>query len=158
MDRLSPDMAHRHRRGRSTRDEAFFARVGGLILGCTAILTLSFFGLVAFITASTPGVAERIPFYVLGMAIVFVAGIIVMEQHARRREAQRVLWAASVISLLGFILVTLAGEGLLYAARNPETALASERVLYLIAAGLIGTGIGYWGVRNWKDVAVWIDL
>lgn len=151
-------MAHRHRQRRSTRDESFFARVGGLILGCTGVLTLAFFGLVAFITASTPGIASRIPFYVLGMAIVFVAGIILMEQHARRREAQRVLWAASAVSLLGFVLLTLAGEGLLYAVRNPGTALASERVLYVVAAGLIGTGIGYWGVRNWKDIAVRFDL
>lgn len=151
-------MSHRHRQRQSRRDESFYARVGGLILGCTGVLTLAFFGFVAFLTVSTPGLASRIPFYVLGMATVFVAGIIVMEQHARRREAQRVLWAASAISLLGFLFLTLAGEGLLYAARNPDTALASERVLYVIAAGLIGTGIGYWGVQYWKDIAVWIDL
>lgn len=151
-------MAHRHRQRRSTRDESFYARVGGLILGCTGILTLAFFGIVAFITGETPGIASRIPFYVLGMAAVFVTGIIVMEQHARRREAQRVLWAATTISIMGFFFLALAGEGLLYAARNPDTALASERVLYVIAAGLIGTGIGYWGVRNWKDVVGWFDL
>jgi len=151
-------MAHRHRQRRSTRDESFFARVGGLILGCTGLLTLAFFGVVAFITASTPGIADRIPFYVLGMAAIFVGAIILMEQHARRREAQRVLWAASSLSLLGFIFLTLSGEGLLYAARNPDTVLASERVLYVIAAGLIGTGIGYWGVQNWSDVKLWLDL
>ena len=151
-------MAHRHGHRRSRRDASAIARVGGLILAGTLALTLAVFGVVAIATASTRGIGGRLPFYVLGMAVVFVVGIIGIEQHVHRPDANRVLWAASVFSLGGFVFLLLAGEGLLYAARNADTVLAAERVLYMVAIGFIGTGVGYWGLRNWPDLKVRLAL
>ena len=44
-------------------------------------------------------------------------------------------------------------EGVLFAFRNPELVFVSQLVYYFIAAALIGTGIGYWGVRHWREFA-----
>lgn len=141
------DMAYSRR---NMTDQTFLARVGALVVGCTAVLTLSFFGIVAILTGDAAGIGTRLPFYALGMAAVFVAAVVGLEQ--RRREGRAVLAAASLLAVGGGLLLTLGGEGVAYAGRNPEQVLGSGHVLYLVAAGLIATGIGYWGLHHWRDV------
>lgn len=141
-------MAHRHRRA---RQESVLGRVTAFVVACTAALTLSFIGLVAFATGSTPAVIDRVPYYVLGSAVLFVAAIVGLEQ--RRRDGRSIITTAATIAAVGFVFLTLGGEGVLYAARNPGEALAAQQFLYFVAAGLIGTGIGYWGTRH-RNVVV----
>lgn len=136
---------------RSVANRSVVGRVGLLVVGCTAVLTLSFFGLVAFLTGNTPGVADRIPFYVLGTALAFVASVVGLD--GRARNGRIVLITASAAAAATLVLLTMGGEGLAYAVRVPEEALAAQRLLYLLAAGLIATGLGYWGVRHWREVA-----
>lgn len=144
-------MAYRNRR--ETPGRAFVARVGMLVVGCTAALTLSFVGLFAFVTGQAAGVVDRVPYYALGMAVVFVTAIIGLEQRRRTpRDGREVPVVATIVAVIAFAFLTLGGEGFVYAARSPNQALAAQRFLYLVAAGLISTGIGYWGVRNRRDV------
>lgn len=134
---------------RRTRDRRFLARVGALIITCTTVLTLAFFGLVALLTGTAADIGTRLPFYVLGMAGVFVATIIGLEE--RRQEGQVILIAASSTAVIGGIIFTLGGEGIVYAANHPDQALASQQFLYLVAAGLIATGVGFWGINHWRE-------
>lgn len=144
-------MAYGNRRNRPGR--TFVARVGVLVIGCTAALTLSFIGLFAFVTGQAGGVVERVPYYVLGMAVVFVAAIIGLEQRRRApHDSRDTLIVSATTAIILFIFLTLGGEGFVYAAERPDTALAAQRFLYLVAAGLISTGLGYWGVRNRREV------
>lgn len=137
---------------RRTSEQTFLARVGVFIVGCTAALTLSFVGVFAFATGSAPDIVDRIPYYVLGMAVTFVAAIIGLEARRTRYDGQAILVIASAVAGGALVFLTLGGEGLVYAARNPDQAFAAQRFLYLVAAGLISTGIGYWGLRHRADV------
>lgn len=138
-------MAYRRRRA----DGTFLARVGAIIVGCTAILTLTFFGLLALLTGTASDIGGRLPFYVLGMAAVFVSAIIILEQH--REDGRLILTVATITAVTGGLVFVLGGEGILYASRHPDQALASRQFLYLIAAGLIATGVGFWGLNHWRD-------
>ena len=142
-------MAH-SRRHRRPRSGSYLTRVGVFVLSCTGALTLSFVGLVAFATGNTPGVIDRVPYYVLGTATVFVAAIVLLEQ--RRRDGHSVLATAAVAGAVSLVFLTLGGEGLGYALRSPSEAFAAQQFPYLVAAGLIGTGIGYWGTQHRDDV------
>jgi len=126
------------------------ARIGGLIVLCTAVLTLSFFGVIALATGAAAGLEARVPAYALGGAIAFVAGVVWLDQ---RRYAGRVILAvASGLAVGVFAVLLFGGEGLLYVSQNPEAVLASSGFLYLVAAGFIATGLGYWGVRHWRPI------
>ncbi len=137
--------------GRQTQNRVFLARVGMLIVACTAALTLSFFGLMAFAAGGSTGFEHRVPLYVLAMSLAFVAGIVGLDKG--RRDGRSILVYSVVVAGATFTFLLLGGEGALYAVRNPDQALASRRVLYLIAAGLMATGLGYWGLRHWRDVS-----
>lgn len=141
-------MAHGHPRGRREGD---LGRIAVFVLGCTGALTLSFIGLVAFATGNTAGVIDRVPYYVLGAAVVFVGTIVGLEQ--RGRDGRSILRAAAMIAGVAFGFFVLGGEGFVYGARNPGEAFAAQQFLYLVAAGLIGTGIGYWGSRHRETIA-----
>lgn len=145
-------MAYEHRRTRPGR--TFVARIGVLVIACTAALTLSFIGIFAFVTGQAGGVVNRIPYYSLGMAVIFVTMIITLEQRQRKnpRDSRDTLVVATTTAIVTFLFITLGGEGFVYAARSPEQALAAQRFLYLVAAGLISTGLGYWGIENRREV------
>ena len=132
-------------------DPNVYGRLGALVLACTTALTLSFVGLVALATGSAGDVGGRVPFYVLGTSAAFVAAILGVD--GPRRDGRAVLVAAGAIAGATFVLLSLGAEGLLYAARHPEAVLVSRSGLYLVAAGLIGTGVGYWGLRHWRELA-----
>lgn len=145
-------MAYEHRRNRPGR--TFVARIGAVIVVCTAALTLSFIGIYAFVTGQAGDVINRVPFYSLGMAVVFVTMVIALEQRHRKspRASRDTLVVAMTTAIVTFVFITLGGEGFVYAARRPDQALAAQRFLYLVAAGLISTGIGYWAVENRRQV------
>jgi hypothetical protein len=125
------------------------ARVGALVAGCTLVLTAAFVGVVALVSGLSPGLNTRLPVYVLVMAGSFVGTLLVVER--RRRDGRQIIVTAAGVGTAAFVLVALAGEGLSYAAANPTEVFDPTLILYLLAAGLIGTGLGYWGVRHWRE-------
>ena len=133
----------------SDPDRDMFVRIGLGVVVSTLALTASFVGLMALLTGDAVG--SRIPLYVLTMAIAFVLGVVLLE--LRDRPGRLVLGGATGLSIGVLVLVTLAGEGFVYAAREPTEIVASTLVFYFLAAGLIATGLGYWGARHWREVA-----
>lgn len=132
-----------------TREPA--ARIGALVCGCTLVLTASFLGVVSLTTGAAVGLTDRVPYYVLAMAIAFVAGIVGLEGR-RRVGGRRILGAAIGLALTVFAVVGLGTEGVVYAVRSPERVVASQVLVYFLAAGLVGTGIAFWAVRHWREL------
>ncbi len=137
-------------RGRE-RGRARIKRVAALVAGSTLALTACFVGLLAAATGQVEGVGSRLPAYVLAMAVAFVATVVRLELEGY--DGRPIIVSASGVAVAAFVLVTLGGEGLTYAVRNPEAVVGSQLLLYLLAAGLIGSGLGYWGVRHWREFA-----
>jgi hypothetical protein len=135
---------------RTTRRERL-VRTGGLVVGCTAVLTASFVGLAALLTGASEGVAGRVPLYILAMAVAFVASVVGLEEALS--GPRRVIVTAAIVALAGFVFVTLSVEGLVHAVAHPGRIVASQLLAYFLAAGLIGTGVGYWGLNHWREMA-----
>ena len=132
--------------GQGNASEGIIARVGLPIVACTAVLTLGFFGVLALATEQAPELSLRVPVYVFGAAVTFVGAIVALDRM--RRDGLTILAAAAGLAIAAFAVLLLGGEGALYVARHPEQVIESHRVLYLVAAGLVATGLGYWGVRH----------
>lgn len=140
-------MAHSHR----TSDQPVLARVGALVAGCSLVLTLAFFGLVAFASGATTGTAGRLPFYVLGGAVTFATTLVGLDRRSRNGRDLLVVALAGAVAV--FVLLSLGVEGVAYGVQRPGEALAVRRFLYLLATGLVSTGLGYWGLNHWKELA-----
>jgi len=133
----------------SDSNYAFFSRIIGVIAASTVVLTASFIGVVAVLDGETAGIGSRAPFYVLGMAIAFVIALFNLDDT--RADGREVFLATLGIALFAFVIISLGGEGLLYLLEKPENFFASHVIVYFLAAGLLCTGIGYWGLRHWKE-------
>jgi FtsH-binding integral membrane protein len=132
-------------------DRAESLRLVGVVGVSTLVLTASFVGLLSVVAGGNEGMSGRLPLYVLVMAVAFVGTIVLAEQRRRTSNARTVITGAGSLAGLVFVVVTLSGEGVVYAARNPSQVVASELSLYFLAAGLIATGLGYWGLRHWGE-------
>lgn len=131
-------------------EPGYAARAAVLVVACTLVLTASFVGVLALIDGS-PDFGSRLPVYVLAMAVAFVAAVFLAER--RTASGRDILVTAAGVALAVFVLIALGGEGIVYAVRYPDRVIASDLLLYFVAAGLIGTGLGYWGVRHWREFA-----
>lgn len=129
---------------------ARLGRLGVVVAASTLALTASFVGLVGLASGGVEGAVTRLPAYVLVTAVVFVGGVVLFEQS--RHEGRRALWAATVAAAATLLVVGLGGEGVVYALANPDDVLRSQLFAYLLSAGLMGTGFGYWGWRNWESL------
>lgn len=136
-------------------DQEALARAGALVAGCTLVLTASFVGLVALVSGAAVGVVDRLPLYVLGMATAFVGAIVVFEME--NEAGGRVLVIAGTLAVGTFLVTLLSGEGIVHALRYPGQVLASQLLLYLLAAGMIATGLGYWVVQHWQDLPKFVS-
>jgi len=116
----------------------------------TLALTASFLGLVALVTGTVTGSNARLPVYVLGTALAFVVAILRFEEEYH--TGRRVLEAAAVAAAGTFVLLLFGGEGVAYLLQRPEQVVSSQSLFYLLAAGLIGTGLGYWGLHHWQEL------
>jgi len=119
------------------------------VVGFTALLTASFVGVVSLIEGGEPGMSGRVPFYVLAMAIVFVTSLWIFERWDL--DGRWVLTAVAGISILSFALLSLAGEGVVFTVNHPNRVLTPDVLLYFVAAALICTGLGIWGVKHWQE-------
>lgn len=125
--------------------EEFVAQVGLPIVVSTTVFTLGFFGILALATGQTPRLGLRVPVYAFGGATTFVGAIVGLDQL--RREGTDVLTTAAGLAIGAFGVLLLGGEGALYATRNAGKLVETRLFLYLIAAGLVSTGLTYWSVR-----------
>lgn len=126
-------------------------RAGGLILASTLVLTASFIGVVAFITGFVSAFEQRLPIYVLVAAIIFVVVIVSLDEEDA--PGRPVIVTTLSVSVLGFLLVTLSGEGLRYAIAKPSELVSSQLVFYFTAAGLFCSGVGFWALHHWREFA-----
>ncbi|MGM0371656.1 MAG: hypothetical protein ACQEQJ_04025 [Halobacteriota archaeon] len=124
-------------------------RVLGPILGSTLVLTASFLGALSLTMGGVEGFSARFPYYVVLMAIGFVSALFVLERP--RIEGSQVLMATIGVTVTVFVVVTLTGEGLAYAISNPGAVFQPDFILYLLAAGLIGSGLAYWTITHWRE-------
>lgn len=123
---------------------------GGLVFLFTVALTAGYFGILALIREEAIGIGDRLPVYALVTAVVFVTMILSLE---RRRSVRGVtiLSTATATALASSVLIFLAGEGIAYTIRFPQRVFDISLIIYLLAAALITTGIGYWILRHWRE-------
>lgn len=128
------------------------ARLAALVAVGAVVLTASFVGLVALVNGGTPGFDARLPVYVLAMAVAFVGGLLLVEtRYEGRADGSAILVTTAAIAIAVFAVVSLSGERLVYAAANPQEVLVSRTLLYLLADGLVVTGIAYWALQHWRE-------
>jgi hypothetical protein len=127
------------------------ARAGLFVVVSTVALTASFLGVVGLLSGEVTGVSDRLPIYVLVMALAFVTTVVTVEEAYR--EAAVVLELSVVGAAVTFLLVALGGEGIVFLVRNHQAVVASQLLFYILAAGLIGTGIGYWTLNHWSELS-----
>ena len=127
-------------------DGTRLGRVLALVLASTFALTASFVGLVALARGEVQGTPERLPIYATAAAAAFVGGIVVFEEAGHR--GRRALVGATLAGLTTLFVTGLGGEGVVYALEAPEAVFEVQLLGYLLSAALMGTGVGYWAVRN----------
>lgn len=132
-------------------DRETLVRVVGSVGVSTLFLTAVFYGVVAVITGSVTAFEQRLPIYVLLSAIVFVVVVVVLEDE--EAPGTPILVSTVVVGLTAFLGVALSGEGLIYAVENQAAIVTSQLFFYVLAAGLICTGIGYWAIHHWREFA-----
>ncbi|MFB6082902.1 MAG: hypothetical protein ABEJ94_01490 [Halorientalis sp.] len=137
---------------RQRLDAESIGRAGALIAVCTLVLTATFLGLVALISGEAAGLSDRLPAYVVGMATAFVGAVLIAE--AEGFDGQTVIVGAGAVALGTFVVLTLGGEGILHAIRNPGALVTSHLLFYFLAAGMIATGFGYWAINHWGELSV----
>ncbi|MDZ7701191.1 MAG: hypothetical protein U5J98_03525 [Halobacteriales archaeon] len=130
-------------------DADMLPRAAALVGVSTAIVTAAFVGVVALATGQATKLTGRLPFYVLVMAVVFTAFVFLIDSRAS--DGGTVIISSIGVAVLGFLLVLLAGEGLLFLVTKPDQLLASQLIVYLVSAGLVCTGLAYWGLRHWRE-------
>jgi len=125
-------------------------RLAVAVLACTVVLTAMFVGVLSLSTGGVPGLGERLPFYVLAMGLIFVAAIVALDGKLGNPLAT--LKYAVAAGAFGFAGIVLSGEGVTHVLSNSRELLTSQLLFYFVAAGLVGTGLAYWAMRNWRDV------
>lgn len=121
------------------------------VVGFALVLTAGFVGLVALAVGSRSGLLGRFPYYVLATAGAFVVALWQLDD--RSVDGLPVLIGSSGIAIGSGLLVGLAVEGAIYAVRNSGEILISRLIVYFLAAALICTGLGIWGLRHWREFA-----
>lgn len=125
-------------------------RLGAVVLGSTLALAMSFFGLIALLTGDATGILDRLPLYVLAMATAFVAAVVTLDDY--RLHGETVLSWAAILAGATFLFVGLGSEGVVYSIRYPGEVLSSQLFVYVLSAGLIATGLGFWVARYRDDL------
>ncbi|MFB6162158.1 MAG: hypothetical protein ABEJ86_01780 [Halococcoides sp.] len=125
------------------------ARVVGAVLGSSLVLTASFLGIVALVSGEIADLPGRLPFYVLGAAVVFTVAMFALEDPGD--HGVPIVTTTAALSVLGFVLLTFGAEGVRYAILNPTVVLTANVVVYFLAAGLICTALGYWALHHWRE-------
>ena len=121
----------------------------GPIVGFSVVLTAGFVGLVALVSGDTSAIGDRVPYYLLATAVAFVVTLKKLDDG--RTDGLTVLVATTGIALGAGSLFSLSVEGVIYGVTNPGDVVASQLVVYFLAAALICTGLGMWGLQHWRE-------
>jgi hypothetical protein len=135
--------------------ERYFVRTGLLAGVSTIVMTASFIGILAFMEGQLDGLSTRVPWYLVFAALVFTATVVFLERNDVIGRV--IIGTAIALALASFGLGMLTTEGLIYTVRNPEEVFVSQLVLYFLAAGLVGTGFGYWAIKHWREFTSPVD-
>jgi len=127
----------------------YLARTSGLATASTLVLTASFIGVLSFVEGATAGIGTRVPWYLVAAAVLFTATVVLLERHDASGKV--IIGTATISGVIAFAVIMLMIEGLFYTVRYPEEVFVTQYVLYFLAAGLLGTGIGYWGIQHWRE-------
>ena len=132
------------------RTQRVVLRIGGLIVACTLLLTAGFVGFIAVLEGEITGFGGRLPWYLVGAAVVFVSTIVLLEVNDA--DGRTIIVSALVVGALSFVLLFLSVEGVIFTVENPYAVVFDTRlILYFFAAALVATGVGYWGLRHWRE-------
>ncbi|WP_232687099.1 hypothetical protein [Halobacterium zhouii] len=132
-------------------EREYLSRIAVLVAASTVLLTAAFVGVRSFLAGAAVGVSGRLPYYVFGGAVVFVVSMVYLEDPTRR--GTQVFTSTASLSILGFTLIALGGEGVVYASRHPSELFGSQLVVYFLAAALVCTGSAYWSINHWRELA-----
>lgn len=127
----------------------YYGRTAGLAAVSTMVITASFVGVLAVVEGGFSALGDRIPWYLVGTSLIFLGLIFVLEEQGV--DGREIIAITSVVSALSFVVIALSVEGIVFAVENPEDVLTSRTVLYFLAAGMFGTGIGFWGIKHWRE-------
>lgn len=121
------------------------------IVGSTILLTAAFVGVAALVSGELAGATDRLPYYVLFFAVVFILTLWKLDD--RRRDGTAILIAVTGISVGASILTVFAYEGAAYAYSDPSNVIERNLIVWFTAAAAICTGLGFWGLRHWREFA-----
>ncbi|WP_254863422.1 hypothetical protein [Halovivax gelatinilyticus] len=130
--------------------ELVLSRIFLTVAGSTVLLTSAFVGLaVIWEGRIVSGVTTRLPFYVLVFSLAFIVALLKLDN--RDRDGTQILIATTGIGLGAGSLFGLATEGIAYTLYEPEAVFQTGLAVVFLAAGIICTGLGIWGVRHWRE-------
>ena len=130
-------------------DRKLAATAVGLVVASTLLTASAMMGALALLTGSAPGVGSRVPYYVLGGAAVFTALVVWLE--VRIDDGLTIISVSLTVGIVALVAIGLGVEGLYFGYRRPGRML-SNLFVYLLAAGLISTGVIFWAVRHWREL------
>jgi hypothetical protein len=83
--------------------------------------------------------------------VAFVAAVVLAEERTARGDQSIKLAGGGATG--AFVVAALGTEGVIFTLREPSTALSSQLFPYIVAAGLVATGLGVWAARHWREFA-----
>lgn len=125
-------------------------RLGSVVVGSTLVLSASFFGVVAIATGEAGGALDRLPYFLLAAAAAFVAALVLLEEW--RLDGETVLRVAASVAIAAFLLVGLSIEGIGFVLSHPEAVMSSQLFVYVLSAGMMATGLGFWTARHYREL------
>jgi len=125
-------------------------RLGAVVVGSTLLLSASFFGLVSLATGDAVGALDRMPYYLLATAAAFVGALVLLEEW--QLDGETVMRVAGMVAVAAFLLTGLGVEGLVFVLRYPESVVSSQLFVYVLSAGMMATGLGFWTARHYREL------
>lgn len=133
----------------SVWERGYARRTVAFVFVSSILLTACFVGVLGLLSGELTDTNSRLPVYFLGMAVVFVVAMFGLIRYDA--DGVTAMVGSIGISILGLLLFGLAGEGLVYGIQYPGRVFGSTLLVYFLAAGLIGTGLGYWLLAFWRE-------
>lgn len=124
-------------------------RVSGVVFFCTCVLTLDFLGVLSSIDSESTGMQDRFPYYFLAASVGFVTALFYLEAEFSR-GIQTIIPAVG-IGVVTFLAVGFGVEGVLFAFASPEKVFTRNLLIYILSAGVVSTGLGYWLLQHWRE-------
>tara|TARA_B110000263_G_C15177284_1_gene449868 strand:+ start:321 stop:767 length:447 start_codon:yes stop_codon:yes gene_type:complete len=130
------------------------SKTGIGLVTCSLTLLICLLGLLSLLLFRPVDIFSRIPLYVLGTSISFVASIIYLDgiTTISTKTGLESIKKSLIISILTFIFLLLLGEGLIYILVSPDHALTSQNIFYFSSISLLLTGSSYWVMRHKSEL------